>query len=159
MQFKHYSSKVKSTKFLKTIFIYTSSCYSTNPHTTAVSHKKIQSRPSLTKAIGKLLLFLLFIFRFFSSCRSKCSSFSLSSSSTALRCAVVCSHQHNNSSLHNRQELEAASSSSKSTHLAEDGGGRSAQIQSWTRVRASESTKQNNLQTLTETATSPTSCD
>ena len=40
--------------------------------------------------------------------------------------------------------MEAASRSSK-TYLAKDGGGRSAPIQSWSRVRASESTKQNNL--------------
>ena len=42
------------------------------------------------------------------------------------------------------KELEAASRSSK-IYLAKDGGGRSAPIQSWSRVRASESTKQNNL--------------
>jgi len=42
------------------------------------------------------------------------------------------------------KELEAAARSSK-TYLAKDGGGRSAPIQSWSRVRASESTEQNNL--------------
>ena len=42
------------------------------------------------------------------------------------------------------KELEAASRSSK-TYLAKDGGGRSAPIQSWPRVRASESSKQNSL--------------
>jgi len=41
-------------------------------------------------------------------------------------------------------ELEAASRSFK-TYLAKDGGGRSAPIQSWSRVRVSESTKQNSL--------------
>jgi len=41
-------------------------------------------------------------------------------------------------------ELEAASRWSK-TYLAKDDGGRSAPIQSWSRVRDSESTKQNNL--------------
>jgi len=38
-----------------------------------------------------------------------------------------------------------SNSRSSKTYLAKDGGGRSAPIQSWSRVRASESTKQNNL--------------
>ena len=42
------------------------------------------------------------------------------------------------------KELEAASRSSK-TYLAKDGGERLAPIQSWSLIRASESTKQNNL--------------
>jgi len=59
---------------------------------------------------------------------------------------------------HPLQGTGAASRSSK-THLAEDGVGRSAPIQSWTHVRAPKGTKQNSLANTHRQAPIDVFCD